>query len=60
MLIVILQNNDLGESYLDVHYNVSLYQEYGVLEGVKAVDKKVLVYGKQQLVATSVYVSCHS
>ncbi|CAN7942535.1 unnamed protein product [Ixodes pacificus] len=46
--------NDLAESFLTVHYNVSLHQEVGVLEEVKAVDKKVLTSGKQQLVSTSV------
>nr|AGQ57040.1 vitellogenin 2 [Amblyomma hebraeum] len=48
------EKNDLGESFLTVRYNVSLYGDYGLLEGVHAVDKKVLVSGKQQLVATSV------
>ncbi|EEC14774.1 vitellogenin, putative [Ixodes scapularis] len=46
--------NDLAESFLTVHYNVSLHQEVGVLEEVKAIDKKVLTSGKQQLVSTSV------
>ncbi|XP_037555480.2 vitellogenin-2-like [Dermacentor silvarum] len=46
--------NDLGDSFLTVKYNVSVLGEYGLLETVKAVDKKVLVSGKQQLVATSV------
>lgn len=46
--------NDLAESFLTVHYNVSLHQDVGVLEAVKAVDKKVLTSGKQELVATSV------
>ncbi|KAH6940634.1 hypothetical protein HPB50_003599 [Hyalomma asiaticum] len=48
------QKNDLGDSFLTVKYNVSVQGEYGLLEYVKAVDKKVLVSGKQQLVATSV------
>nr|XP_050023334.2 uncharacterized protein LOC126517607 [Dermacentor andersoni] len=48
------QKNDLGDSFLTVKYNVSVLGEYGLLETVKAVDKKVLVTGKQQLVATSV------
>ncbi|XP_077500877.1 uncharacterized protein LOC144111447 [Amblyomma americanum] len=48
------EKNDLGDSFLTVKYNVSLYGEYGLLESVQAVDKKVLVSGKQQLVATSV------
>uniref|UniRef100_A0A131YWP6 Vitellogenin 3 n=1 Tax=Rhipicephalus appendiculatus TaxID=34631 RepID=A0A131YWP6_RHIAP len=46
--------NDVGDSFLTVRYNVSVQGEYGLLETVKAVDKKVLVSGKQQLVATSV------
>lgn len=48
------QKNDVGDSFLTVKYNVSLYEEYGLLESVHAVDKKVLLTGKQQLVATSV------
>nr|QBA99605.1 vitellogenin [Haemaphysalis flava] len=48
------QKNDFGDSFLTVKYNVSVHEEYGVLESVHAVDKKVLVTGKQQLVATSV------
>ncbi|KAH8035455.1 hypothetical protein HPB51_005643 [Rhipicephalus microplus] len=48
------QKNDVGDSFLTVRYNVSVQGEYGLLETAKAVDKKVLVSGKQQLVATSV------
>ncbi|CAN8004456.1 unnamed protein product, partial [Ixodes hexagonus] len=46
--------NDLAETFLTVHYNVSLHEHVAFIEGVKAVDKKVLASGKQQLVATSV------
>nr|BAH02666.2 vitellogenin [Ornithodoros moubata] len=46
---------DVAESFLSVSYNVSTTShKVGTIEGVKAIDKKVFVVGRQQLVTTSV------
>ncbi|XP_064476439.1 uncharacterized protein LOC135390609 [Ornithodoros turicata] len=47
--------SDVAESFLSVSYNVSTESpKLGTVEGVKAVDKKVFVLGRQHLVTTSV------